>query len=49
MEKDGILYDFQPQMLCFQETKLKIGQTSHLKNYTGYFKTTQILQGPVEG
>lgn len=33
-----ILYDLQPQMLCFQETNLKPGQTSQLKNYSGYFK-----------
>lgn len=33
-----IIYDFQPQILCFQETNLKIRQNCHLKNYTGYFK-----------
>lgn len=33
-----IIYDFNPNILCFQETNLKFTQTSHIKHYNGYFK-----------
>lgn len=31
-----ILFNLQPSVLCLQETNLKMGQTSYLKNYTSY-------------
>lgn len=33
-----IIFDDNPNILCFQETNLKITQSSHIKNYNGYFK-----------
>lgn len=39
-----ILYNYQPSILCFQETNLKNNHTAHIKNYTGYFKNRTLAQ-----
>jgi len=36
-----ILYDLKPNILCFQETNLKRTQSSHIKDYNGYFKNRE--------
>jgi len=33
-----ILHDFQPKIICFQETNLKNNHTAPIKNYSGFFK-----------
>jgi len=33
-----IIYDLQPSILCFLETKLKKNHSASLNNYTGFFK-----------
>lgn len=36
-----ILYEYKPNILCFQETNLKYSQSVHITQYNGYFKNRQ--------
>jgi len=37
-----IVYNFQPLILCFQETNLKDTHTAHIKNYSAFFKNRSV-------
>jgi len=37
-----IVYNFQPLILCFQETNLKDTHIAHIKNYSAFFKNRSV-------
>lgn len=42
VDKNRILHELNPHILCFQETNLKNTHLPNLKNYTGYIKNSGI-------